>query len=611
MKKIYLLMFLLVSFISYTQTKTYNVTISNLSYRINKGVKNSSNNSKIRITIFFESGPPKDIYLRQITEEGDNENGLNIPTFPSDVKPISFECYAKVNFRTGDDADGTVSKTLNAICPSGSFDESYSRRMDNIKFNYKVEPVFHVTRVSSIDDFLPTHSKKTMVATSGYDASYYKWQYTLFLDGISTIWTNLLQYNNSPSITVDAVDILGVNAGLNIGKNIYFRIKPCTEIPGMSTPLSYSIRLSAPKVNSLVQVQPTCIYNDDGSVQLVFDRTLLDGEQLNYTLFDEVAKTPTRFKGVLAIDANKAFSITGLPAGIYTLQLIGFKDGLNTSVDPNQDPDLFALKTFEIIRPTPVDFSLTSTNVNCYDGKDGTLTINASGGTEKGYEYSLNNGVNWIAFKDPKSTKEVLSNLFPVIKPSISYSIIVRDKNGCIAKVDDNNKVLTETISEPLSPLAVTYTFKQHPTFSGAFNGKITASISGGTIKDDKSYDYKWVKTTGEEFTGITKYNAADKTYSISIENVPDGEHKLTVTDKNYANATNKSGCSIIESTNTLVEPKPIKINLKVKKYISCNSANLGDVGNSNEKLAADGILTALVEGGKILKPEDNNCLPY
>ena len=147
--------------------------------------------------------------------------------------------------------------------------------------------------------------------------------------------------------------------------------------------------------------------------------------------------------------------------------------------------------------------------------------------------------------------------------------------NGCIARIQTlvngeiqlgEEKVLTETITEPLSPLVLSYTFKQNPTFNGAFNGKITASISGGTIKDDKSYDYKWVKTTGEEFTGTTQYNAADKTYTISLENAPEGEYKLTVTDKNYTAASNKTNCSIIESSQVLTQPEPIVITLAETK---------------------------------------------
>ncbi|WP_129747691.1 T9SS type A sorting domain-containing protein [Flavobacterium anhuiense] len=603
MRKFYVLMFLLVCGLGYAQTN-YVVKISNLNYSINAGVKNSTS-SRIIITVRFKDGASRQLYYRDIRNNGDREVNLDIGAIEYVSKPVSIECFAFVNFRTGTDADGTVTKSVDAFCPNGNFSGSYSPRMSPVTFSYKIEPKFYITRTG--DDILPTHSKKTMTATPGYDSYYYRWQYTLLPNGNSTVWTDLPQFNNLPSITVDAVDILNENAGLYIGKNIYFRIKPCSATPGLSESTSYSIRLSAPKVNSLTRIQPSCSDSDDGSVQLVFDRTLLKGEQLNYTLFDEIAQTPAGYNGVLAIDANKTFTIKDLSAGTYTLQLIGFKDGLNTDVSPGMDPDLFALKTFDITRPEPVDFTLTPTNVNCFDGKDGTLTINASGGTKEGYQYSLDGGSSWIPFTDPKSTKEVLTGLFPVVKPSIAYSIMVKDEHGCVAKQGTNAKVLTETISEPLSPLTLKYTFKKNPTFFGAENGILAAAVSGGTIKDDNSYDFVWENSKGDKLPATGEFNSADKTYTITLENIPEDEYKLTVTDKNYKIASSKEGCSIIKSSESLTQPKKIKITLVETQSISCNTEN----SETDGAQFSDGILTAIVTGGIRFEKTKNGGLPY
>lgn len=613
MKKFYLLIILLVSTFGFAQGQKYIIKISNLSYSINAGVKNKTS-SNIRITVHYKDGSSSNAYTRDIRNNGDREVNLDIAAFSRNSKPVSIECYAFVNFRTGTDANSSVYKSVDTFCPSGSFSGSYSPRMSNITFNYKIDPVFYVNRSDVNDDLLPTHTKKTILATPGYDDQYYRWQYSLIPNATATQWQDLPKYNTEPNITVDAVDILGANAGLYIGKYIYFRIKPCTETPGLSTPISYSIRLSAPKVNTVTPVKPRCTNTNDGSVELVFDRTLLNGEQLNYTLLDVSTGTPTDYRGVLAINANKTFNITGLAAGTYTLQLIGFKDGLNTSVGDPLDKNLFALSTFTILPPTPVDFTLSSTNVNCFGSKDGTLTINASGGTKEGYEYSLTNGNTWIAFTNPKSQEEIIKGLFPITKPSITYSVMVRDKNGCLAKLDDKTKVLTETISEPLAPLSLEYTLKNDPAFFGASNGILVAAVTGGTIFDDNNadkYEYEWRNSAGVKMPVLAEYNTTLKTYYLTLENVPAGNYKLTVKDKNYSKATNKTGCSIIESSNDLVEPKKIEITLEIGKEISCNSANLGEIENQIKASASDGMLIAKIKGGKKLDPKVNNGIPY
>jgi len=582
----------------------YVIKISDLSYRINKGVKNNTS-SNIRIIIHYKNGTSTNAYTRSINNEGDNENNLKLADIQSISKPTSIECYAFVNFRTGTDANSSVYKNVDSYCPKGSFRGSYSPRMSDITFKYEIEPKISVSRLD--DDILPTHSNKTIIATPGYDLHYYKWQYTLTPLASGTQWKDLSKYDNLQSITLNAFDILGVDAGLNIGKNIYFRIKPCNESSKLNNNLSYSIRLSAPQVISLIRNQPKCTDSEDGSVQLVFNRNLLNGEQLNYTLFDEVAKTPANYSGVLAIDSNKTFNISGLRAGTYTLQLIGFKDGLNTSIGNPLDPNEYALKTFDITRPTPVDFNLSSTNVNCYGNADGTLTINASGGSEEGYQYSLNNGSTWIPFTDSKSKNETSKGLSPTLIPTTTYSVMVRDKNECVAKKDNTVKILTETITQPASPLTINYTFKKDPTFFGAHNGKLVASITGGTIKNDKTYEFEWKDILGNVLPATAQYNATDQTYNITLENIPAGEYKLTVKDKNYNNATNKTNCSIIESPNTLIQPDPIKITLTETQSISCNSVNT----ETDAAKFSDGILTATVEGGVPFDPIKNNGLLY
>jgi hypothetical protein len=243
---------------------------------------------------------------------------------------------------------------------------------------------------------------------------------------------------------------------------------------------------------SLTQVQPTCTDTDDGSVTLIFNRNLISGEQLRYTLLDASTDTPTAYSGDLIIGADKTFNISNLRAGIYTLQLVGFKDGLNTSTEPS---DLFALTTFTIKTPPPLDFTLTETDVKCNGANDGSILISPTGGTRDvtGYDYySLDNGANWTSF--PNNAPYLLKGLGPG-----TYKIKVKDMRGCVAreqvlvneKIELRDEIVREKeISQP-NPLEVNYNQALHPTFFGAMNGKLVAVVSGGTI-DGNQYWYQW-----------------------------------------------------------------------------------------------------------------------
>ncbi|MCD9576645.1 T9SS type A sorting domain-containing protein [Flavobacterium soyae] len=591
MKKIYLLIILLISIFSFAQETKYIITISNLNYRINKGVKNSTS-SNIKIIIHYQNGTSTTAYYRSIGSSGDNETSLNIDPVNNSTKPVSIECYAFVNFRTGTDANGSKFINVDSYCPNGTFDGDYSPRMSHITFNYKIEPTLDVFQGTS--DFLPTDENITINSLPGYDTGYYKWQYTLNPSyNNTTDWIDFTKYNTS-SISTNAIEVLGADAGLKHGQKIYFRLKPCGTVTGKT--ITYSIRLSAPKIISSTPDKVSCydLGSDDGKLKLQFNRSLYPGETFSIAL---LGTSTQNFLNITQLNPDNTYVLSGLARGNYKITTTGFYNGNNTYstyTELGGTPYPFMIEA-----PDLLDFSLKSSDILCYGANNGSITIAPTGGTRDVLAndyYSLDNGYSWIPF--PNNKPYTITGLSPGI-----YKIKVKDMNGCIARIQTvvegkvelgEEKIIEATITEPLSPLALNYTFKQDPTFNGAFNGKITASISGGTIKDDKSYDYKWVKTTGEEFTGTTQYNEADKTFTISLENAPAGEYKLTVTDKNYEAAINKTNCSIIESSQVLTQPEPIKITLAETQSISCNTEN----GDTDADKFSDGILTASVKGG-------------
>jgi gliding motility-associated-like protein len=99
--------------------------------------------------------------------------------------------------------------------------------------------------------------------------------------------------------------------------------------------------------------------------------------------------------------------IIGLVAGNYNL-LVTDANGCSRNYSP----------LASITEPGELQISLSKTNITCFNDKDGSITVTASGGTRP-YQYSRN-GITY----GPDS---VFANLNPV-----KYTIYVRDNNLCI-----------------------------------------------------------------------------------------------------------------------------------------------------------------------------------
>ncbi|OXA76116.1 Por secretion system C-terminal sorting domain-containing protein [Flavobacterium aquidurense] len=602
MKKIYLLIFLLVSGFGYAQNVgEYKVTAI-LKIKPGSGSYGGGCRNDVKVDLIYDTGIP----ITVINEGLGSTSTSNYTVFQDSIKvsssrePVKVQVYSSRNWK----------RTLGGCGGNGSFNDDL-RESDQFKSCTNTytdivkwwddeltiinNPILVVTNPGDENDF-PTETKITLKSNTGFLKSEYNWQYSFDLpsneDPDSPLWINLPQYNEKDSFSANAVDILGKNVINYIGKKIYFRQKACGIV---SKPVEYIVRLSAPIVNSATPIQPTCSDIEDGAIKLIFNRDLYAGEQLNYTLLDVDTDTPTNYNGDLTIGSDKSFMISGLRKGNYMLQLIGFKDGLNTATDA----DRYDLKPFTIATPPILDFTLNASNVNCKGNQDGTITITTIGGTRtsSGNDYySLDNGASWIPF--PNNAPYTLTGVAPGI-----YRVKVKDMNDCIARTQSvvggeiqlgEEKVIEAVISEPLSPLTLNYTFKKDPTFFGAVNGKLVASVSGGTINDNKSYDYEWKNKNGAVLPTTSQYNASDKTFNITLENIPAGEYKLTVKDKNYTTATNKEGCSIIESSQVVTQPDKVVIALNETQSISCNSEN----SDSDINKFSDGILKANVQGG-------------
>jgi predicted RNase H-like HicB family nuclease len=424
-------------------------------------------------------------------------------------------------------------------------------------------------------------------------------------------WRSLIHHQGINSLTIaKCSDILPLEA---LGKQIILRANSNEK----GSNLTFNYNNSAPHIVSIEKIETSCSTANDGKVKINFSRPLELGETLSLDFggVNTIDVSNITRDGIYEgkkFDSDNSYTVGNLNPGLTTLNLLGYyeKDGYkaNTYV---MDPD--HQTSFTINPPVPVNFSVTSkTNILCSGVDDGVIEITATGGIDNGiYQYSTNYDSSWKSFTN--GNRHSISGL-----PQGSCSIKVRkiknanDTVGCMAKFPNTEKdlVVTEPISKPSKPLTINYTHTSHPTFKGAANGKIVAAITGGTIKDDKTYSYAWKNSSGTPLKAIGKYNAGDETYNITLDSVPDGTYKLTVYDKNHTAAVNKAGCSIIESPQTLTEPKAIKITLKETQAISCNTDSVDPDTGDSDKLS-DGILTATVEGGIPYAVNENNGMPY
>ncbi len=146
-----------------------------------------------------------------------------------------------------------------------------------------------------------------------------------------------------------------------------------------------------------------------------------------------------------------------LPAGNYNIVV---KDANNCSYPFLGNPVI-------ISQPVPVAATTTVTNASCATTTNGSITVNATGGTSP-YNYSLNNG--------PFFPNSIFTNV-----ASGNYTILVSDVNGCTAST-------TATVGNTYS-LVATVLSQTDVSCSGGADGSVTIDQTGGLAPYQYSID--------------------------------------------------------------------------------------------------------------------------
>jgi hypothetical protein len=170
-------------------------------------------------------------------------------------------------------------------------------------------------------------------------------------------------------------------------------------------------------------------------------------------------------------------TISGIPAGSYTVTVTDAKSCSTTL-------------TAGIVNPDPIVVSVaTQSNITCTNGHDGSVTIQATGGTQP-LSYHWPDG----------STGTSLSGL-----QAGAYILTVTDAKNC-------SGTLTVNIQNP-QPIAISVMAKSDVLCPSGHEGMITASSAGGT----QPHNFIWS-------TGST---------TPTISSLSPGAYNLTVTDAN------------------------------------------------------------------------------
>jgi len=168
----------------------------------------------------------------------------------------------------------------------------------------------------------------------------------------------------------------------------------------------------------------------------------------------------------------------------------------------------------------------SQTNVSCYGGNNGSVTVSGVGGVPP-YEYCLDG--------NPYQASGTFSSLV-----KSSYTVTVRDASM-------NTSPVPVDITEPTAPLSVT-AVKTDALCSGSSSGTAIATASGGT----SPYSYSW--NTSPVQTAATATGLAAGTYTV------------TVTDAN--------GCTTIANV-TIDQPAALAVTI-TQVNVLCNGGSNG-----------------------------------
>jgi gliding motility-associated-like protein len=198
---------------------------------------------------------------------------------------------------------------------------------------------------------------------------------------------------------------------------------------------------------------------------------------------------------ITAFGGTPGYSFQWLPAGSTGPAIDSLTAGTYTVVATDTNSCILS-STFVITEPANLNVAVTSvSDVNCFGGDDGSITVNVAGGTPA-YHF------NWLPYGGSGSTANGLS--------AGTYTVTVTDLLGCSTST-------TAVVAQPASALSAASAGNPSSCF-GTSDGTASVIPSGGT----PGYDYQWFPSGGT---------------AASASGLIPGMYSVVVTDTN--------GCSV------------------------------------------------------------------
>ncbi len=191
---------------------------------------------------------------------------------------------------------------------------------------------------------------------------------------------------------------------------------------------------AAPAIDSIATVDPSCAGNADGSITI----SVSGGGALEYSI-DEGA----------FYQASSSF--VSLPANQY---IIWVQDQVTGCVSA---PD-----TVNLISPTPITASFSTTDVSCFGNCDGQIIVTASGGTGTFTNYT------WSPVPGAGQGTNMITSVC-----AGTYSVTIEDSNGC------THTPSSETVNQPTQLLSTSSATAE--SCLGSNDGTLTLNVTGGT----------------------------------------------------------------------------------------------------------------------------------
>ncbi len=407
---------------------------------------------------------------------------------------------------------------------------------------------YYTTSIMSLSQPIETNDCGTINinATKDHPTEAYNWQF----QGLTDAWQDVPLQQGQENITLSLEGLYGANANLYLNTPIRFRIyNQYGDYDSNIVPYTFIDCSPGLVQDPPTPIPPKCSNSNDGSVNVQFDRPLASNERM--LLYTEVQLTDnswdyyngTNPQYLTSAEINTGNNNTyiwekNLPPGNYRLRYISKYDTTG-DIDPTPDlnnPNSDELsQEFLIIAPTQVTFSSSKTDILCYNNNDGSITINAQGGSGTSFQYSIDNGTSW-------QSTNTFTNL-----SAATYNLLARDGKSCVSET--GQQVIITTPSTPFTLIA---NIINDPSANGVSDGNISIDVLGGA----GTLNFQW-KKDGTNFA--TTQN---------ITGLGVGIYTVTATDAN--------SCVSNTLTFTLQEPPPLTVTFTLIQGIDCN----GDTGS-------------------------------